>query len=33
MIEVSEKYAVNKALIKAYKSGKVLSGLSAGSKC
>ena len=33
MMEVWEKYAVDKALINAYKSGKVLAGLSAGSIC
>ena len=33
MMEVWEQYAVDKALIRAYKSGKVLSGLSAGSIC
>ena len=33
IMEVSEEYAVDKALTKAYKSGKVLSGLSAGSIC
>lgn len=33
MMEVWKQYSVDKALIKAYKSGKVLSGLSAGSIC
>ena len=33
MMEVWRKYNVDKALISAYKSGKVLSGLSAGSIC
>ncbi len=33
MMEIWEKYAVNKALMRAYKSGKVLAGLSAGSIC
>ncbi len=33
MMEVWEEYGVDKALIRAYKSGKVLSGLSAGSIC
>ncbi|MGO3018984.1 MAG: Type 1 glutamine amidotransferase-like domain-containing protein [Anaerococcus sp.] len=33
MMEVWKEYAVDKALIRAYKSGKVLSGLSAGSIC
>ncbi len=33
MMKVWEEYGVDKALIKAYKSGKVLSGLSAGSIC
>ncbi len=33
MMEVWQEYAVDKALMKAYKSGKVLSGLSAGSIC
>lgn len=33
MMEVWRKYSVDKALINAYKSGKILSGLSAGSIC
>lgn len=33
MMQVWRKYSVDKALIKAYKSGKILSGLSAGSIC
>ena len=33
MMKVWEEYGVDKALIRAYKSGKVLSGLSAGSIC
>ena len=33
MMKVWEEYGVDKALMKAYKSGKVLSGLSAGSIC
>lgn len=33
MMEVWEEYGVDKALISAYKSGKVLSGLSVGSIC
>lgn len=33
MMEVWEEYGVDKALIRAYKSGKVLSGLIAGSIC
>ncbi len=33
MMEVWEQHAVDKALTRAYKSGKVLSGLSAGSIC
>lgn len=33
MMQVWQEYGVDKALIKAYKSGKVLSGLSAGSIC
>lgn len=33
MMEVWKEYAVDKALLRAYKSGKVLAGLSAGSIC
>nr|WP_072514439.1 peptidase E [Ndongobacter massiliensis] len=33
MMEVWKQYAVDKTLMRAYKSGKVLSGLSAGSIC
>ena len=33
MMKIWEEYSVDKALIRAYKSGKVLSGLSAGSIC
>ncbi len=33
MMKVWEEYGVDKALIRAYKSGKVLAGLSAGSIC
>ncbi len=33
MMEVWKQYAVDKALIRAYKSGKILAGLSAGSIC
>ena len=33
MMKIWEEYGVDKALIRAYKSGKVLSGLSAGSIC
>lgn len=33
MMQVWEKYSVDKALLRAYKSGKTLSGLSAGSIC
>lgn len=33
MMKVWQEYGVDKALIRAYKSGKVLSGLSAGSIC
>lgn len=33
MMEVWRKYSVDKSLIRAYTSGKVLSGLSAGSIC
>lgn len=33
MMDVWQEYAVDKALMRAYKSGKVLSGLSAGSIC
>ncbi|WP_058990068.1 peptidase E [Anaerococcus rubeinfantis] len=33
MMQVWRRYSVDKALIRAYKSGKVLSGLSAGSIC
>ncbi|MCW6659836.1 peptidase E [Aerococcaceae bacterium NML191292] len=33
MMEVWQEYAVDKALMRAYKRGKVLSGLSAGSLC
>ncbi|MGX7076502.1 Type 1 glutamine amidotransferase-like domain-containing protein [Globicatella sanguinis] len=33
MMKVRQEYGVDKAIIRAYKSGKVLSGLSAGSIC
>lgn len=33
MMQVWRKYSVDKSLIKAYKSGKILSGLSVGSIC